>query len=391
MAIQEFQLPYSESAVQDLRERLARTRWPDTIPGSGWDCGVSLDYMKELCRYWKDEFDWKRQIQKMSVFHHYRYTSPGAGIHFIHERGKGPAPIPLILTHGWPSSFLEMLKIIPRLADPASYGGNPADAFDVIVPSLPGYGFSDRPNESGVNTFRIADLWTELMKELGYGRFAAQGGDWGADVTTLLGLRYPERVIGIHLNSFPPYQPYLEAGAVLSEDEQAFLEEASRWYEQSGAYDHIQKTAPQTLAYGLNDSPAGLAAWILEKFRDWGDCEGDIERRFTKDELLSNVTLYWMTETIHSSCRLYYEDHRSPLHFQKGDYVTVPCGIARFQKRDGPLPPRRWVKRGFNIQGWTEMSRGGHFPALEEPELLIGDIRSFFRPLRAEEQRERRR
>jgi hypothetical protein len=187
MAIQAFQLPYSESAVQDLRERLARTRWPDTIPGSHWDYGVSLDYMKEISQYWKDDFDWKQQIEKMSALHHYRYTSRGVGIHFIHERGKGPAPIPLILTHGWPGSFLEMLKIIPMLTDPASCGSNSADAFDVIVPSLPGYGFSDRPAESGVNTFRIADIWMELMKELGYERLAAQGGDWGADVTTLLG------------------------------------------------------------------------------------------------------------------------------------------------------------------------------------------------------------
>jgi pimeloyl-ACP methyl ester carboxylesterase len=305
MTVHRFDVPCSEAAVEDLRERLVRTRWPDTIPGSHRDYGVSLDYMKEICQYWKDEFDWKRQIERMSAFHHYLYTSRGVGIHFIHERGKGPAPIPLILTHGWPSSFLEMLKVIPMLTDPASCGANAADAFDVIVPSLPGYGFSDHPTESGINTFRIADIWMELMKELGYERLAAQGGDWGADVTTLLGLRHPERIIGIHLNSIPPYKPYLEASTILSEVEQAFLNEESRWYEKSGAYDHIQKTAPQTVAYGLTDSPAGLAAWILEKFRDWADCDGDIERRFTKDELLSNVTLYWMTETIHSSCRLY--------------------------------------------------------------------------------------
>jgi pimeloyl-ACP methyl ester carboxylesterase len=382
--VQRFEVPYSEAAVDDLRHRLERTRWPDAIQGSRWDYGVSLNYMKEICRYWKDEFDWRRQIENMSAFHHYRYASRGVGIHFIHERGKGPAPIPLILTHGWPGSFLEMLKVIPMLADPASCGANAADAFDVIVPSLPGYGFSDRPTESGVNTLRIAEIWIELMKELGYERLAAHGGDWGADVTTLLGLRHPERVIGIHLNSIPPYTPYLEPGTVLSKVEQAFLNDASRWYEQCGAYDHIQKTTPQTVAYGLTDSPAGLAAWILEKFRDWGDCDGDVERRFTKDELLSNVTLYWMTQTIHSSCRLYYEDNRNPLHFQKGDYVTVPCGIARFPKREGPPPPKRWVERGYNIQHWTEMSRGGHFPALEEPELLVEDIRLFFRALRSD-------
>jgi pimeloyl-ACP methyl ester carboxylesterase len=383
MAVQPFALPYSQAAVDDLRRRLARTRWPDTIPGSGWAYGVDLDYMKEICRYWKDEFDWKRQIESMSAFRHYRYASRGVGIHFIHQRGRGPAPIPLILTHGWPGSFLEMLKVIPMLADPASCGADPADAFHVVVPSLPGYGFSDRPSEPGVNPSRIAGLWMDLMQELGYARLAAHGGDWGADVTTLLGLCHPGRVIGIHLSSIPPYQPYLEAGALLSEPEKAFLEEAARWYETSGAYDHVQKTAPQTLAYGLNDSPVGLAAWILEKFRAWADCDGDLERRFTWDELLSNITLYWMTETIHSSSRLYYEDRRTPLHFQKGDYVAVPCGIARFPKREGPWPPRRWVERGFNVQHWREMPRGGHFPALEEPELLVEDIRLFFRPLRS--------
>jgi pimeloyl-ACP methyl ester carboxylesterase len=224
----------------------------------------------------------------------------------------------------------------------------------------------------------------DLMKELGYDRLGAQGGDWGADVTTLLGLRHAERVIGIHLNTIPPYKPYLEPGTALTEVEQAFLNEASRWYEKSGAYDHIQKTTPQTVAYGLTDSPAGLAAWILEKFRDWADCDGDIERSFTKDELLSNITLYWMTQTIYSSCRLYYEDSRStPLHFQKGDYVTVPCGIAHFPK-EAPLAPKRWVERGYNVQHWTEMSRGGHFAALEEPELLVEDIRLFFRTLRSD-------
>jgi len=383
MTIQRFDIPYSAASDEDLRRRLAQTRWPDQIPGSHWDYGVSLDYMKEICRYWKDEFDWKRQTEKMSAFHHYRYASRRGAIHFIHERGKGSAPIPLLLTHGWPGSFLEMLKVIPMLADPASYGGDAADAFDVIVPSLPGYGFSDRPTESGVNTSRVAEMWMELMTALGYERLAAQGGDWGADVTTLLGLRYAKRVIGIHLNSIPPYKPYLEPGTILCEVEQHFLKEADRWYDESGAYDHIQKTTPQTLAYGLNDSPIGLAAWILEKFRDWSDCDGDLERRFAKDELLSNITLYWMTQTIHSSCRLYYEDSRAPLHFQKGDYVSVPCGIALFAKREGPSPPKRWVERGFNVRHWTELPHGGHFPALEEPERLVEDIRLFFRTLRS--------
>jgi pimeloyl-ACP methyl ester carboxylesterase len=380
MPVQRFELPYSDAAVADLRERLARTRWPDDIPGLEWEYGVSLDYMKEICRYWRDEFDWKRQIDHIAAFHHYRYTSRDPAIHFIHERGKGPAPVPLILTHGWPGSFLEMLDIIRRLTDPARYGADPADAFDVIVPSLPGYGFSDRPSEPGIHSERIAATWMALMAELGYDRLAAHGGDSGADITTLMALRHPERMIGIHLNSIPPPEAFSATDEMLSEEEQAFLDDANRWYDESGGYDHLQKTAPQTIAYGLTDSPAGLAAWILDKFRAWGD--GDIERRFTTDDLLSNVTLYWMTQTIHSSCRLYYEDRRTPLRFRRGERVTVPCGIARFAKREGPLPPRRWVERRYNVEQWTEIPRGGHFPALEEPDLLVEDIRTFFRRLR---------
>jgi len=382
VSIESFSIPYSEAAVEDLRARLARTRWPDEIPGTGWEYGADLGYMQEICRYWKDEFDWKAQVEQMSRFHHYRYSAQGVGIHFIHERGKGPSPIPLILTHGWPGSFLEMLKIIPMLTDPASHGGDPADSFDVVAPSLPGFGFSDRPAQPGMNTFRIAELWAELMLELGYDRFAAQGGDFGASVSTILGLRHADRVLGLHLNYIPgSYRPYLDPGTRIAEVEQQALDNDARWYEQWGGYDHVQATEPQTLAYSLNDSPVGLAAWILEKFRDWADCDGDLERRFTKDELLSNVTLYWMTETIHSSCRLYYEGSKAPLHFQKGEYVHAPCGIAFFPKEE-PFPPRQWIERGYNVQHWTDMPRGGHFAAAEEPELLARDMRSFFRALR---------
>jgi pimeloyl-ACP methyl ester carboxylesterase len=382
MAIASFSIPYSDAAVQDLRSRLAHTRWPDEIPGSGWGYGANLQYMRQICAYWKDQFDWKKQVEKLSEFRHYRYTGEGFGIHFIHERGKGPKPMPLIVTHGWPGSFLEMLKIIPLLADPAGYGGDPRDSFDVVVPSLPGYGFSDRPTQPGMNTFRMAELWVELMKDLGYARFAAQGGDFGAGVTTILGLRHAPHILGIHLNYIPgSYRPYLEAGSEISEGEQAYLDDEERWYEESGAYSHIQRTEPQTAAYALNDSPAGLAAWILEKFRDWADCNGDLERRFTQDELLSNVTLYWMTQTIHSSCRLYYEAQKAPIHFQEGECVRVPCAIARFPK-EAPFPPRQWIERGYNIQRWSEMPSGGHFAAAEEPESLVEDIRSFFRNLR---------
>lgn len=382
MAVLPFTIPYSQAAVDDLRQRLEHTRWPDEIPNAEWKYGFSLRQLQEICRYWADNFDWKAQIAQLSAFHHYRYTSNGVGIHFIHERGRGPAPIPLVLTHGWPGSFLEMLKIIPMLTDPAAYGGDAADSFDVVVPSLPGYGFSDRPAAPGMNTFRVAEIWTELMVELGYLRFAAQGGDIGAMVSTVLGLRQANHVIGIHLNYIPgSYRPHLQPGFTLTDAEDRFLQDAGKWFDEKGAYAHIQRTQPQTAAYGLNDSPAALAAWILEKFRNWSDCDGDLSNRFTRDELLANVTLYWLTETIHSSFRLYFESRLAPLQFGQDDFVGVPCAIARFPKED-PFPPREWVERGYNVEQWSELPRGGHFAAAEEPALLAHDIRTFFRGYR---------
>lgn len=382
MPIKPFSIPYSESAVDDLRDRLRRTRWPDGIPGAAWEYGFDLPFLQDLCRYWRDEFDWKRQVEMVSTFHHYRYTSDGVGIHFMHERGKGPAPIPLVITHGWPGSFLEMLRIVPLLTDPATHGGDASDAFDVVVPSMPGYGFSDRPATRGMNTFRIAELWVKLMDELGYSRFGAQGGDIGAGVSTALGLRHADRILGLHLNYIPgSYRPHLPANSDLAPVEEEFLQQAGSWKEEKGAYAHLQGTRPLTAAYGLNDSPAALAAWIAEKFRDWSDCDGDLYSRFTRDELLANVTLYWMTETIHSSFRLYYEGRRAPLQFGPNDFVRVPCAIAHFP-REEPFPPRKWVERGYHVQRWTEMPRGGHFAAAEEPELLAEDIRAFFRNFR---------
>jgi pimeloyl-ACP methyl ester carboxylesterase len=382
MPLEPFSIPFSQQAVDDLRARLDRTRWPDTIADSGWEYGFDLRFLQEICTYWRNQFDWKIQVEKLAKFQHHRYVSDGIGIHFIHERGKGPAPIPIILTHGWPGSFLEMMRIIPLLTDPASHGANPADSFDVVVPSLPGYGFSDRPTRRGMNTFRIAELWTGLMAELGYRRFAAQGGDIGAGVTTILGLHHADRMIGIHLNHIPgSFRPHLEPGTKLNSTEEEFFKNVARWSDESGAYAHIQRTRPQTAAYGLNDSPAGLAGWILEKFREWSDCDGDLYRRFTRDELLANVTLYWMTQTIYSSFRLYFEGRKAPLQFGPADFVHVPCAIAHFPK-ELLFPPREWIERGYNIQHWRDMPRGGHFAAAEEPELLAEDLRMFFRRLR---------
>jgi pimeloyl-ACP methyl ester carboxylesterase len=387
MPIERFSPTFSQAAVDDLRNRLAGTRWIDEMPGSGWQYGFNLEFLKDLCRYWRDEFDWKAQIEKFLSFEHYRYPHDGTRIHFIHERGKGTRPLPLIVTHGWPGSFVEMLGLIPMLADPTAFGGDAADAFDVIVPSLPGFGYSDRPSRPGMNLWRIADTWAALMRELGYDRFAAQGGDFGAGVSTALGLRQGDRLLGIHLNYIPgSYQPYVSPSAKLTPAEQEFVKEKARWFDEHGAYAHIQRTHPATAAYGLNDSPAALTAWIVEKFRDWSDCNGDVYDRFMRDPLLSNVTLYWMTETIHSSFRLYWESARAPLHFRAGDFISVPCAIARFPK-EAPFPPREWVERGYNVQQWTEMPRGGHFAAAEEPELLAEDIRRFLRGIRQTERR----
>ena len=305
--ISPFLLSYSQADVDDLRDRLRRTRWPDAAPGEPWAFGFDRDFLQDICDYWSEGFDWKQQLERLRRLHHYRFLADdGSAIHFIHERGRGPAPMPLVLTHGWPGSFLEMERILPMLSDPAAHGGDSADSFDVVVPSLPGYGFSDRPTAPGMNVFRIAEIWIELMAALGYQRFAAQGGDIGAGVSTALGLRHPDRLFGIHLNYIPgSYRPYLGSAAALSGEEEKFLAAAATWRDEHGAYAHVQGTRPQTAGYGLNDSPAGLAAWMLEKFREWSDSGGDLYCRFSRDELLTNVTLYWMTQTISSSFRLY--------------------------------------------------------------------------------------
>jgi pimeloyl-ACP methyl ester carboxylesterase len=383
MDIQPFTVQIPEAELADLQTRLARTRWPDEIAGADWEYGTSLAYLHDLVRYWQEHFDWRAQERAINAFAHFRAAVGGLGIHFIHQRGTGPAPLPLIITHGWPGSFVEMHNILPLLSDPARHGADARDAFDVVIPSLPGYGFSDRPSERGMNPFRIAEVWVELMAGLGYQRFGAQGGDWGASVATCLGFAHADAVVGIHLNYIPgSYTPYLGPGArELSAAEQVFVQDRERWAQTEGGYGQIQRTKPQTLAYSLNDSPAGLAAWIVEKFRAWSDCDGEVERRFTKDELLTNIAIYWFSQTIGSSMRLYYEGRQRPLQFEQGQHIQVPCGLARLPK-EVPMPPREWIERCYNLQHWSELPRGGHFAAMEEPELLAQDIRAFFRPLR---------
>jgi len=379
-----FTIAVPDEVLADLVERLRRTRWPDAVAGSGWDDGASLPYLKDLARTWAETFDWRAQERKLNELPQFRAEIDGLGIHFVHVRGRGPAPLPLLVSHGWPGSFAEMTRLVPLLADPGAHGGDPRDAFDVVVPSMPGYGFSDRPTERGVTNRRIADLWAQLMTGLGYDRFAAQGGDWGAGVSTYLALRHPERLIGIHLNYIPgSYAPDLSPGTPpLSAEEQEFLAVRDRWIETEYAYGHLQATRPQTAAFGLNDSPAGLAAWIVEKLRDWSDCEGDVESRFSRDEILSHLTLYWVTGTIGSSMRLYRESRVTPLRLEPGQRVEVPTAAARFAK-EAPFPPRSWIERGYDLRRYTEFPRGGHFAAMEEPELLAEDVRKFFKELRA--------
>ncbi len=376
-----FTIRIEEEVLADLRERLSRTRWPGEIPGSGWDYGTNQAYLKELVEYWRTRYDWRAQEKAINELHHYRATVEGLGIHFIHEKGKGPSPLPLLILHGWPGSFYEFMKVIRPLTDPASSGGDPADAFDVVIPSLPGYGFSDPPKERGLNIQRMADLLARLMTEvLGYSRYGAQGGDWGAMIASRLGFAYPQSLLGIHLNMVG-VAPHPENRKNLSAAEQRWLKEAEGWRQEETGYQWIQGTKPQTLAYALNDSPAGLAGWIVEKFRSWSDCGGDVERRYTKDELLTNVTIYWVTGTINSACRLYHEARHHPWRLGKDERISVPTGVASFPK-ELIRPPREWAERVYNIAHWTEMPRGGHFAAMEEPELLVQDIRAFFRKLR---------
>lgn len=386
MSVRRFEVNVPQETLDDLRERLANTRWTDEIKDADWDYGTNQSYLKKLVNYWRNKFDWRKQEEAINKFAHFRAKVDGLNIHFIHERGTGDKPLPIVLTHGFPDSFFRFSKIIPMLTDPIAHGGADEDSFDVIVPSLPGYGFSDKPKEADV-TARVGDLWAKLItEELGYKRFAAVGGDMGSGVTQQLALAHADSLVGIHLTDVPwqNFTAYNMSGDVskLSETEKRYFQEAQQWMMMEGAYAMIQSTKPQTLAYGLNDSPVGLAAWIVEKFRAWSDCEGDVESRFSKDELLTNLTIYWATETINSAFLYYYEPTHQPLAPFAEKPVETPTGFAMFPKDLTPAP-REWAERFFsNIVRWTEMPRGGHFAAMEEPELFVEDIRTFFRPLR---------
>jgi microsomal epoxide hydrolase len=379
--IDPFEIHVEDEVIEDLIERISRTRWPGEITDSGWDYGSNLSYVMDLCDYWKNTFNWREQESRINTFQNFTTNVSGLNIHFIQEKGKGPNPIPLVITHGWPSTFAEMLDIIPLLTDPGSHGGDASDSFDVVVPSLPGYGYSEKPSNPGMDVAEIARLWVELMtSNLGYSSFTAQGGDWGAGVTTALAANHSDRLRAIHL-TMSSTGTDIPSHIKLSEEERDFINHRNWWQENEGAYGHIQRTKPQTLAYGLTDSPAGLASWIVEKWRAWSDCGGDIESRFTKDQLLTHLTIYWVTQTIESSIRLYYESGKSGPIVSYGNKVDVPTSFASFPVEIS-YPPREWLERFFNLKRFTKMPSGGHFSATEEPGLLAEDIRESFRFLR---------
>lgn len=376
-----FTLDVPDAAITDLHERLQRTRFADQAPGEPWAYGTDLAYMQELVAYWRDRFDWRAAEARLNGFAQYRVRMHGIDLHFLHVPGQGPDPHPLLLSHGWPGSVFEFLELIPRLTDPARFGGDPADAFTVVAPSLPGYGLSFEHGQKRFAIEAVADCFADLMTDvLGYSLFGAQGGDWGSFVAARLGYAYPERISGIHLNLLPLRRD--PAAPATTPEEQNYLEELRVFLKEETGYQWIQGTRPQTLAFALTDSPAGLAAWIVEKFRAWSDCDGDLESVFSKDQLLANIALYWFTGAIGSSFWPYCARMHGPWPIPEGEVVAVPTGYAAFP-HEILRPPRSLAERTFPaIRRWTEMPRGGHFAAMEQPEALAGEIRAFFRELR---------
>jgi microsomal epoxide hydrolase len=376
-----FTIAIADSALADLRARLDRVRWPDEIPGGGWDHGADLTFMKSLVAYWRERYDWRAHEATLNRFR--QFTAPVAEIdlHFIHEPGVGPRPLPLLLAHGWPGSVWEFHRVLPLLTDPARFGGDPADAFTVVAPSLPGYGFSFTPNQPRVGIVEIAEAFDTLMAQtLGYARYGAQGGDWGSFIVSRLGFAHRDHLAGVHLNMLPVV-PERGRGAEPTDEEKRYLSEARAWMREESGYQAIQGTKPQTLSYALTDSPVGLCAWIVEKFRTWSDCGGDVERSFSMDVLLTNVMIYWLTGAIGSSFWPYWQLRHRPWFPSATDRVAVPTAHAAFPC-EILRPPRAWAERAYDLRRWTVMPAGGHFAALEAPEALVTDIREFFRPLR---------
>ena len=376
-----FRIAVPQEVIDDLKARLSRARFPDEAPEAPWRYGTSVGYMRDLVAYWRDGYDWRRHEAALNALPQFKVEIDGIGVHYIHVEGKGPKPMPLIVTHGWPGSIVEFQQIIPMLTDPASFGGDPADAFTVVAPSLPGYTLSFREGQKRVGVEGIADMFAHLMREvLGYEKFGAQGGDWGSIVTTLLAWKHPQLLTGFHVNmliagrdpsAFPHPTP----------EQAAYFKEAAHWVQEESGYQWIQGTKPQTLAFGLTDSPVGLAAWIAEKFRTWSDCGGEIENAISRDAMLTNITLYWATGAIGSSFWPYYDRRHAKWPIPRDGRIAAAFGYAEFPN-EIMKPPRSLAEAQYDIRRWSVMDRGGHFAALEQPAALAHEVREFFRPLR---------
>jgi len=374
-----FAISVDDATLVDLRARIHATRWPDPAPGEPWSQGTDRAYLESLLACWAGSFDWRARERELNRFNHRQAEVDGVRLHFIHERARRGTGIPLVLTHGWPSCFLELLPLVPLLTDPARHGIT-GPAFDLVIPSLPGYGFSERPPRTGVSSRVVAGLWHRLMRGLGYSHYGAGGGDFGAAVASYMALDDPDAIIGLHLTNLD-LAPFTGPGArALSERERAYLTWNQSWAERERGYALIQGTKPQTVGYGLNDSPAGLAAWLLEKWRSWTDSGGDLDLRFGREFLLSLLTIYWATGTITSSMRDYYDNRWCREPIGPGEFVRVPTGVAVFPNEFVPegLAPREWAERLYNVRRWTVFPRGGHFAPVEQPQLVAADIATFF-------------
>ena len=375
--IRPFRIEISDAALEDLRRRLAATRWPDPEPVPDWTQGTPLAYVQDVCAYWAAEYDWRATERRLNALSQFVTPIDGVDIHFVHIRSRHDDAMPLVMTHGWPGSIVEFLKVMAPLTDPTAHGGRAADAFHLVCPTLPGYGFSGKPTATGWGAEKIARAWSELMQRLGYSRFAAQGGDWGSLVTTAIGVQDPAHCLGIHVN-MPIVAPDPATLDQLTDKEKSALEGRKYYDDWDSGYSKEQSTRPQTVGYGLVDSPAGLAAWILEKFWAWTDHDGHPENVLTRDELLDNIMMYWLPGAGASSARLYWES------FRRGslDPVNVPAGISIFPKEIF-RSSRRWAEKRFTkLVHWNELDRGGHFAAFERPEVFVNEVRAAFGRMR---------
>jgi len=379
-AVEPFRIHVEDAVLEDLRARLALTRFPDQIPGTGWEQGFPTDLLRDLVEHWRDGYDWRAQEARLNGLDHFRTVIDGQSIHFVHARSSRADALPLLLVHGWPGSIVEFLDVIPRLTDPEAHGGRADDAFHVVAPSLPGYGFSEPPRTPGWDVARVAGAFVELMARLGHDRYGAQGGDWGAQIVTRLAALDPGRCAAIHLN-MPIARAPADPGP-LTDEEHAGLAAMARFAREEAGYAQVQGTRPQTLGVALNDSPAGLLAWIVEKFHAWSDDDGRPYGPFDRDALLTNVMLYWVTQTITSSARLYWETRHAGSATGPTDPVRAPTGVARYPKEEVLVFPRAWVEQRYAVTHWAVMPRGGHFAAMEQPELFVDDLRTFFRTVR---------